>query len=388
MRRVVGEIRVQSVRQPSGGVGFTIVRSDGTVDELPDSFLRQHSSGTSKTYAYLLVDHLRWLEFHGLATSSVDLADLKRYLGVMGAEFRGPLGRPWRVGEKAYGQSSLKTLAACLKAFYVFQGGRGVNRELAGSLKEERLPSKADRSRSLLGHLTKSMPANPLAPTAPYRRHPKLPPEGARRALLQTLESERNRLIVTWLSDGGFRIGELCGLHLVDLHLREGARCGECRPPHVHIVHRETNPNNARVKVKHPWAMEEGTVRGGAIRRVSPAMIHTYFKYMLEEYPRDVDHGFLLVQQHGTHAGRPLATAAVRGMLKTAGARADVGRVRPHAFRHQFATDVLAASNGNALMAREAGGWASALTVEQVYGHPDLHSSEFSATLNSVWDAE
>lgn len=70
--------------------------------------------------------------------------------------------------------------------------------------------------------------------------------------MVESLASARDRLVVTWLADGGFRVGELCGLHLADLHLREGAACGECRSAHVHICHREANPNRARVKVKHP----------------------------------------------------------------------------------------------------------------------------------------
>jgi hypothetical protein len=47
---------------------------------------------------------------------------------------------------------------------------------------------------------------------------------------------------------------------------------------------------------------------------------------------------------------------------------------------------VLDASGGNAVIAREAGGWASAATVEEIYGHPDVHDPRFSAALETVWD--
>ena len=76
------------------------------------------------------------------------------------------------------------------------------------------------------------------------------------------------------------RIGELCGLHLADLHLREGAGCGQCRAPHVHVCHRDGNPNRAAAKTRHPWRVENGVVTGGLIKRASPAMIHTYFEYL------------------------------------------------------------------------------------------------------------
>lgn len=67
------------------------------------------------------------------------------------------------------------------------------------------------------------------------------------------------------------------------------------------------------------------------------------------------------------------------------GAREDLGRVRPHAFRHGFASGVLDASGGNSMIAREAGGWASATTVEEVYGHADVHDPVFAAALSKVW---
>jgi len=73
--------------------------------------------------------------------------------------------------------------------------------------------------------------------------------------------------------NGGFRVGELCGLHLADLHLRDNADSGQCRTPHAHICHRDDNPNAARAKTKSPWELVNGVVHGGLIRRVSSAMI-------------------------------------------------------------------------------------------------------------------
>jgi integrase len=326
------------------------------------------------------------LQFEGLTPETVTLRDLQRYMGAVGAEYRGPFGSPWRTDKRPYGQATLETAAACLKALYVYQGSKGIQGDLAKELKQTRLPTNADRRRSFLGHNANRMPSNPLTPAkAVRRRHPKLPPEDARSRLTTTLSTARDRMVLTWLADGGFRIGELCGLHLVDLHLREDAGCGQCRSRHVHICHRETNPNRARAKTKHPWTIEGGVVQGGLIRRASPAMVHTYFEYITSEYPRGVEHGMVLVQLRGTNCGQPLSPAALRGMLARASARADLTKVRPHSFRHQFATDVLEASGGNSIIARDAGGWASATTVEQVYGHADAHDPHFAAALEHVW---
>ena len=383
---VIGQLRVQQLARRGGRRSWTIVWPEGTVHAEADRFLRVHEgSGTQRTYAYLLVDHLRWLERECLAFDTVVLRDLERYMGIVGAEVRMPLGEPWRVGKRPYGRSALSAGAACLKGFYLHQASLGVNGELGEKLGTSRLPSRVDRRRAFLGHVRSAMPANPLAPKGPHRRHPKMLPEGAREMLLGAVISARDRLVVTWLADGGLRIGELCGLHLVDLHLRENAACGECRAPHLHVCHRPGNPNGAGAKTKHPWRIERGTVTGGLIKRVSPAMVHAYFEYVTSEYPRRAGHGMLLVQLHGAGTGQPWAPVGARRMLGRAGKRAGLGAVKPHAFRHSFTSAVLDAADGNLLIARDAGGWASAAMVDEVYGHVDVHDPAFDAALRTVW---
>jgi integrase len=385
-RLVIGDLRVQAVDRDNLGRSFTIVWPDGAVHEAADRYLRGYEgSGTQRTYAYLLLDHLRWLEREGLALDMVTLTDLKRYMAALGAAWRGPSGQPWRAGRRPLGPSALSSAASCVKGFYLHQALLGVNAGLGSQLQLTRLPSRADRQRSFLGHVQRELPANPLAPPAVRRRHPKLPPDGARERLLEAVTTARDRLVVTWLADGGFRIGELCGVHLADLHLRENAGCGQCRAPHVHVCHRDGNPNRAAAKTKHPWQAENGTVTGGLIKRASPAMIHAYFEYVSAEYPAHAGHGMLLVQLHGEHAGQPWAPDAARGMLRRAGKRAGLGKVIPHAFRHGFATAVLDASGGNLLIARDAGGWASATVVAEIYAHTDVHDPAFDAALRRAW---
>ena len=153
--------------------------------------------------------------------------------------------------------------------------------------------------------------------------------DGAREALLAVVRSARDRLAVTWLADGGLRIGELCGLHLADLHLQENAACGECRSPHLHVCHRPANLNRARAKTKHPWRIEDGTVTGGLVKRVSPAMVHTYFDYLTGEYPRDAGHGTVLVQLAGPEIHRLPEPAVVEVLGGDAGDPPQRGRRVP-----------------------------------------------------------
>src|SRR5579859_3684832 len=127
MEIVVGDLRVQTIYRHDGRRAYTIVWPDGSVHLIADGFLRTCTAGTARTYAYLLVDHLRWLPFEALSAESVGFRDLERYIGALGAEFRGPFGRPWREGKPAYRQSSLEATAAALKGFYLFQACQGVN---------------------------------------------------------------------------------------------------------------------------------------------------------------------------------------------------------------------------------------------------------------------
>ncbi|MFC9674463.1 integrase [Streptomyces sp. NPDC056949] len=389
-RVVLGDLRVQVLKRSGGIRSYTIVRADCSVVEEADSYLRMfEGSGSQKTYAYALVDHLRWRAREGLTTETTGLLDLKRYMGAVGAQVPMPYGQPWRVPpQRPYGASALQVAAAALKGFYVDAcTRRGVNEELRQALSVTRLPTRLDRSRAFLGHVKSSMPANPLTQKRPQRRrHPKMLPDGAKPGLLEVANTARDAMVVRWLSDTSLRIGGLTGLHLVDLHLRENAACGECKSPHLHVCHRGGNPNRAAAKIKPDWRMVDGVITGGEIYRVSPAMISSYFKYMTTEYAKyATGHGMLLIQLAGANTGGPWSADAARGMLKRAGQRAELpGRITPKAFRHQITNDVLDVSN-DPLVAKAVGNWASAQMVDEVYGHADLHSPQFTAALQAVW---
>jgi hypothetical protein len=149
---VVDDFRVQALERAGGWRSFTIVGPDGLLIEEADQFLLGFDgSGTQRTYAHYLVDHLRWRAREGLDATTVTLRDLERYMGAVGANVGGPFGEPWRVGKRPYGNSALATAAACLKGFYLHHATRGVNAELGKLLDRSRLPTRVDRRRRLLG---------------------------------------------------------------------------------------------------------------------------------------------------------------------------------------------------------------------------------------------
>src|SRR2546430_16599399 len=96
---VGGDLRVQRLDRRNGLRSWTIVWPEGTVHEEADRFLRAHDgSGTQKTYAYYLVDHLRWLDRECLRLEGARPRDLARYMGGVGAHVVVPPGEPCRDG--------------------------------------------------------------------------------------------------------------------------------------------------------------------------------------------------------------------------------------------------------------------------------------------------
>ncbi len=203
------------------------------------------------------------------------------------------------------------------------------------------------------------------------------------------LTTARDVMIVTWLHDGGIRVGGLCGLRSADLHLVKNHPCGQREQPHIHIVGRDDNPNGARAKSARQASMSsDGYVIDGVIRTVSPDMISTYYAYLLDEYtPVEhlVDHEQVLVHVDGKTSGAALTTAAVRKMLDRSCKRAGLNaRVTPHAFRHKAAAAFYEASDFNAEMVAQEFGWANEDMVTQLYGKSA--NREGMKIFTKVWD--
>lgn len=382
-------LRVQKLKYDDGRCSWVVLDLEaGSVHLRAERFLAPLAAGTQRTYAYHLVDHLRWLARVGLVEDRIGLADLRRYMALCGVQHAGPLGVPWR--DKPLSDSALAVRAACVRGYYLdLTLSEGINPELREALSQQQPMPRSVRNRSLLGHLGITSAVNPIGPGTVARRHPRMLPDGARAAMLASVRTTRDRMIVTWLSDSGMRIGELCGLWFCDLHLRSGHECGQRSGPHVHIVQRD-NPNGARAKTASPSRIVEGVVTGGTIRRVSPAMIDSYFEYLIDDYHRVralAQHDLVFVHLTGATAGKPLSPHGARQMIERSGRRAGLGRVLPHAFRHTWATALTQATGGNTKAVADEGGWASAATVDATYAHlagdPSLDQA-----LEKVWGSQ
>lgn len=376
--------RVQAVRHPDGRRSYLVVDDlTGAVNQRADRFLRTKSPGTQSTYGYRLVEFFNWRDAHGLRDETLTLKDLERFMTSIGTGLEpGPLGLVGATREEPLSSHAQGSASTAIKGYYlsVFDHER-VNEALRDALIRERVGVPGT-------HGAKSVETNPISPKKVNHRARLLPDQTWERlAEPGVLLTARDRMIVTWLYDTGLRVGELCGLRFCDLHLREGHPCLESRHAHIHVVKREDNPNGARAKTAGPPLIgPDDIVRGGTIRRVSPEMLSTYWEYLTEDYHRAralADHDMVLVTLEQAHLGEAMTMKAVRAVVKDAGERAGLGRLRPHAFRHRWATEMLRLTR-NSTMTAQAGGWASASTVENTYAHL-IDTPELEQALSAAW---
>jgi integrase/recombinase XerD len=169
----------------------------------------------------------------------------------------------------------------------------------------------------------------------------------------------RDRFIVEALYATGLRVAELCGLHLVDLHLVPSAAHLGCNVdgPHLHVRRREDNENGALAKSVYP--------------RVLPVIkdlvwLHDAYRTERDAVAAAAESDYLLVNLWRDPLGRALSINSVEQLFVRLSAKVGF-RARPHMLRHSFASEVALATKDPALV-KELLGHASVASTD-VYLH-------------------
>ncbi|WP_406276502.1 tyrosine-type recombinase/integrase [Nocardia sp. NBC_00881] len=377
---------VRKVRHRDGRLSHWIFTPAGEVHRPALAVLTRYGTATQETYAYSLVDHLNWLHVNNRGPDSVTFDDLRRYMSGVTGQADGVYGLAWRrPDQKPLGTSAAGNVATVVKAFYL-------SLQVTGEVRPDLVEAlTSGRSFTQHGRSKRSIESNPLAPRKGSRR-PRFLPDEIVEALFEpgVLTTARDVMIVTWLHDGGLRVGGLCGLRFCDLHLTRHHPCGQRADPHVHVVGRDDNPNGARAKsYVSASPTRDGYTVDGVIRAVSDDMISTFYAYLLDEFhpiQHLVDHEQILVHLGGATAGAALHTGGVRKVLGRACDRAGLDvRVLPHSFRHKAAAGLYAESDFNAELVAQEFGWSSPAMVTDVYGKSaNRHAMKF---LQQAWEA-
>ena len=204
---------VRKVRHRDGSQSYWIFTPDLEVHRSSLNVLKRYGTSTQQTYAYSLVDHLNWLLANGKTPDVVTFDDLQRYMNGVTGQVDGVYGAVWRKPtQKPIGPSAAGNVASVVKAYYLALAASGeVSAELVEALRSNTVAQQSKSGR--MGQ------ANPLAPKTASRR-PRFLPDEVVQALFEpgVLTSARDVMILTWLHDGGIRVGGLCGLRFSDLH--------------------------------------------------------------------------------------------------------------------------------------------------------------------------
>lgn len=381
-----GGFSVRRIRHGDGRLSHWIFTPSGELHRPSLAVLTRFGSATQENYAYSLVDHLNWLHANRKSTDTVTLDELRRYMNGLTGQSDGAFGVVWRMPkQRSLGPSAASNVATIVKAYYLALAEQGdASADLAAGLTAGSRVARRQGSRSAAS-------PNPLSPRKSARR-PRMLPDDVVEALFEpgVLTTSRDIMIVSWLRDGGIRVGALCGLRFSDLHLVDNHPCGQRADPHIHIVGRDDNPNRARAKAYGVAGISaEGYVLDGVIRAVSPDMISTYYGYLLDDYhgvQHLSDHEQVVVHLGGRTPGAALSTDGVRKMLRRACRRAGLDvRITPHAFRHRAAAALYAATDFNAEMVAQEFGWANPSMVTDLYGRSANRKA--MKHLHEVWDA-
>ena len=281
------------------------------------------SSNTVRVYAGRVARFLSWCEDHGVAWTSVSLANLAHFKHVLEAT-------PYRGEQRRTGATVNATLTAVCE-FLRFCARTGViDQSVAGQLSERRFlrftppgfdVGESGQFRTVRARSLKARAGTPF-PEA-------LTPEHAE-AVVASCRRARETFLVVLMRDSGLRIGETLGLRRSDLHLLPDSRTLGCAVigAHLHVRHRK-NPNGALAKSRFPRTVP-----------ASDALCSAYADYVVErtEILGDDSADMVFVNLYHAPLGASMSYRAAKGFFERL--QRECGfPVRPHMLRHTAATN-------------------------------------------------
>ncbi len=348
--------RVQRLRTDAGGpVSYTVLDAVGLPIAAADEFLahlsaKRRSPNTVRGYAHDLADFFDWLEQCGRDFRALTLEQL--------GEFFDWLRRPTparsaqvfvlpSVGS-AVTASTLVRKRAAVASFYRFHARRDPN--VPALLGDPVAARSTGGFVPMLVHTRRSR-VGPDA-VSPIRLHaartpPKTLTDEEIARLLGACRRARDRFLLTVMNEAGLRLGEALGLRHADLRLRAGE---------VHVVPREDNVNDARVK-----GLKQRVVPVGAV------VLDAYADYMETEYGT-LDCDYVFVNLFRGPIGAPMTADAVKDLAARLRKATGIGQFSPHALRHSYATRLLRCGVPMAVVA-ELLGHSHLQTTQQAYSH-------------------
>jgi integrase/recombinase XerD len=141
--------------------------------------------------------------------------------------------------------------------------------------------------------------------------------------LISACNRVRDKFIICMLYETGMRIGELLGLRHEDIR-SQGVN-------EIHIVPRADNLNDSRVKNNKQ-----------RIVHVSKDLLKLYSRYLIDEYPENIDCDYIFVNCWDGEVGKPLQYSSITALFNRITKKTSI-KANPHLLRHTHATELIRA---------------------------------------------
>ncbi len=371
--------KIVAAETPDRGLMWFLV--DAHLDFVPEAKLfldwkaaTGHAPATIKAYCSRLLWFYRFLAHQQVQIEEVTAAHLTEFVVWLQHPARAYPHKDPLTGGQPLSASSINLIVQEVADLYRFLVRRGLVAQspvvyVAGSR------GKWAIERDLLAHTRRRLHTQrmEIRVKEPVRR-PATISEQEFQAFVNTISAARSpqadpsgfrdRLICLMLKEGGFRLGELLGMHLSDLDFGKQG---------VHVRFRADNENGARAKA--------GYGRDRFVH-LPPSLLGLLDLYLTEVWieasPR-TDHLWVVLNKHARNRrgqntyGTALNAAAVESMFQHYSKRSGI-RLHPHQLRHSHATDLVRSylREGQSVdwkFIQERLGHASVVTTMETYVH-------------------
>ena len=334
---MVASGRAFRVELPDGRAYWTVVDEEYVRVAVADQFLfdlrfgRDRAESTTRVYAGELARFLTWCGRTGRSLED-GARHLSRFVLVLRTT---PAERAGAGQGRPPGAARINHVLAVVREFFKHAvAAKAVDASVLGALYEAGddrfLPAELRAEGGGLRY--RARPRHRLR--AGRAASPEAASQAEWEALLEAATSWRERFLLVLLWFCGLRIGETLGLRRADLHFTGSSTSLGCRVPgpHLHVVHRDGNPNGASAKSRN-----ERTVP------VVAWVLAYYDRYTAERLACPAADGcdFVFVNLFHAPLGAPVTASAVRQVMRVLSRRAGLARpVHPHMLRHSSGSEM------------------------------------------------